>query len=76
MKVKALETGFYAGGRVRAGTVFDVPEGTKGKWFVPVAEVKADAKADAKAKGKAEKAPATLSEAGKEQPADFNESMA
>lgn len=72
MKVKALDTGFYAGGRVRAGTVFDVPEGTKGKWFVPVAEVKADAKP----KGKAEKAPATLSEAGKEQPADFNESMA
>lgn len=72
MKVKALDTGFYAGGRVRAGTVFDVPEGTKGKWFVPVGEVKAEPDAKAKAK----KAPGTLAEAGKEQPADFNESMA
>lgn len=35
MKVRALRTGFF-GGRRRPGTVFDVPEGSTGSWFVPV----------------------------------------
>lgn len=35
MKVRALRTGFF-GGRRRPGTVFDVPEGSQGSWFVPV----------------------------------------
>lgn len=36
MKVKAIATGFYGGHRRRPGAEFEVPEGTKGKWFVPV----------------------------------------
>ena len=35
MKVRAIRTGFF-GGRRRPGTVFDVPEGSTGSWFVPV----------------------------------------
>ncbi len=35
MKVRALRTGFF-GGRRRPGTVFDVPDGSTGSWFVPV----------------------------------------
>lgn len=74
MKVLALETGFFAGARVRKGTTFDVPEGTRGKWFTPV-----DSEA-AKAPGKAAKAdkqnkPAALSEHGKDQSKSFVETM-
>lgn len=72
MKVKALEAGFFAGNRVREGAVFEVPEGTKGKWFVPVDEVKAEPAP--KAKGKKE--PSTLAEAAKETPSDFTDAMA
>lgn len=60
MKVKALQAGFFGGSRVREGQEFEVPEGTKGSWFVVVEEYKAPAKS----KGKA--APATLSELAKE----------
>jgi hypothetical protein len=69
MKVKALADGFHAGHRRRLGKVFEVAEGTKARWFVPTAEVKAPAE-EQKA-GKAEKAgkaakgakaPETLSE--------------
>lgn len=35
MKVRALRTGFF-GGRRRPGAVFDVPDGERGSWFVPV----------------------------------------
>lgn len=41
MQVQALEDGFFGGQRIRAGTKFDVPEGTKAKWFVALDEVKA-----------------------------------
>lgn len=47
MNVIATEAGFFKGRRIRAGQEFEVPEGTKGKWFVPAAPVekpKADAK--------------------------------
>ena len=36
MKVKALFQGFHAGARRRPGEVFEVKDGTKSKWFVPV----------------------------------------
>jgi hypothetical protein len=63
MRVIATEQGFYKGARIREGREFEVPEGTKGKWFVPAAPVekpKADAKpakavkADAKASAPAD----------------------
>lgn len=70
MKVKALDAGFYAGNRVRAGQVFEVPEGTKAKWFVAVDEIKADeAPKGPKARKKDE--PATLSQAGKQDAQTF-----
>lgn len=37
MRVIAKQVGFYNGSRVRVGQVFEVPEGTTGKWFEPVA---------------------------------------
>lgn len=61
MKVKALQPGFFGGSRIRAGQEFEVPSGTKGSWFLPVAEVKAP---EEKKGGK--KAPTTLSEMAKE----------
>lgn len=39
MKVKAIAEGFFAGHRRRKGALFEVPEGTKASWFVPVAPV-------------------------------------
>lgn len=58
MKVKALQQGYYKNQRRREGDVFEVPEGTKSKWFVPL-----DA-APEKAEPEAE--PDTLSGIGKE----------
>jgi hypothetical protein len=57
MKVKAIALGFYGGKRRRVDEEFDVPDGTKSKWFEPVTK-------EAKGKGKkeAEKSPETLSE--------------
>jgi hypothetical protein len=57
MKVIANTLGFYGGSRRRPGDVFEVPDGTKGKWFTPADK--------AKPKGKAkpeDKSPETLSE--------------
>lgn len=40
MRVKAIAMGYYpkgkSGARVKPGTVLEVPEGTKGKWFKPL----------------------------------------
>ena len=72
MKVKALEAGFYNGNRVRQGQEFEVPEGTKGKWFVALAEVKATEAPKTKGK-KAE--PQTLSEAAHQDVQGFNEAL-
>jgi len=37
--VKALKLGIYDGSMRHPGSVFQVPEGFKGKWFKPVADV-------------------------------------
>ena len=37
MKVKAISPGFHKGRR-RAGDEFEVPDGSKASWFVPVIE--------------------------------------
>ena len=34
MKVRATKLGFHDGAMRHPGQVFEVPEGTKGKWFV------------------------------------------
>ena len=58
MRVIALSDGFFRGSRIRAGAVFEVPDGSTGKWFIP-----ADAAPTPRArKPKAEKAPETYSE--------------
>jgi hypothetical protein len=64
MKVKALKPGFFGGSLRDVGQEFDVPNGTKGTWFVAVEDFKAPAKAKAKA------APSTLSEMAKEPATD------
>lgn len=60
MKVKATQAGFFGGARIREGQEFEVPEGTKGSWFV-AAEQHVEPK-----KGKTKAQPATLSELAKE----------
>ena len=69
MKVRATATGFYGGERKREGAVFEVKDGAKSKWFVPV-----DASKPAPAKApKAKAEPATLSELAKSVPAQEQE---
>jgi hypothetical protein len=36
MRVIATDKGFHNGARVKPGTVFSVPDGSKAKWFKPV----------------------------------------
>lgn len=74
MKVKAIEVGFFNGSRVRAGQVFEVPEGTKGSWFVPVGDVKATDAPKPAGKGKPKKdEPQTLSAAARQEVQTFAE---
>ena len=56
MKVKATRDGFH-GSRRKAGDVFDVPEGSKAKWFVAATQEVVRAKP-----GPKPKAPETFSE--------------
>lgn len=72
MKVIALKPGFYNGGRVRPGAVFDVEDGEKAGWFAPLEEHKA--KAESKPKGKTQQA--ALSQLGKEAPKSMTDVMA
>lgn len=69
MKVRALRDGFHGGFRHRAGSEFEVSEGTKASWFVAVGE----ASKVAKPAVKTAKEPKTLSEAGKDTAKTFNE---
>jgi hypothetical protein len=61
MRVIATASGFYKGARIRSGQAFEVPEGTKGKWFVPAAPVE---------KPKAEAKPAKVGKTEAKPPAD------
>lgn len=61
MKITAIKPAFYNGRRVRVGDELDIPEGTKGSWFAPVASPEAEA---AKPKAKAKQEPKALSELG------------
>lgn len=73
MKVQAITDGFYGGARQRAGSVFEVKDGVKAKWFEPVEAVKEAAPAKAgKAKAKKED-PVALSELQAEQPVQERE---
>lgn len=59
MLVRATHTGFIYNRRVRVGQTFEVPDGTKGKWFVPVSTPKEEP-------AKAPRQPRTLSELGRQ----------
>lgn len=72
MKVQALTDGFYGGARQRAGSVFDVKDGVKAKWFEPVDAKEAVPAKAGKSKAKKEDAVA-LSELQKEQPVQERE---
>jgi hypothetical protein len=61
MRVVATAVGFYKGSRKRPGQEFDVPEGTKGKWFVKGEDAPKKSAVDPKAKGK-KGGPGTFSE--------------
>lgn len=67
MKVIALEQGFYGGKPVEAGTEFEVPEGSKSRWYAPVGN---EPKAPAKPK---KGDPQALSQLGKEPAKSFAE---
>lgn len=68
MRVIATKLGFYAGNRIRVGQVFDVPEGTTGKWFQPFAgtEKPVEPKKSEPKKGKDKNGPTTFSEIAKQ----------
>jgi hypothetical protein len=77
MRVVATQLGFFNGTRVRAGTEFVVPDGTKGSWFAPVEAVAAQKAAKAaKASKEAKDVPTALSQVGKGKSQTFNEAMA
>jgi hypothetical protein len=61
MLVRALQLGFWGNTRRRAGEVFEVPDGTKAKWFAPESETKAPERPK-------RTAPVALSQLGKELP--------
>jgi len=62
MKIVAIKPAFYNGRRVRIGDELDIPKGSKGSWFAPVASTEAKA---AKVKPSAKQEPKALSEMGK-----------
>jgi hypothetical protein len=63
MRVIATRMGFYGGTRIREGVAFEVPDGTKGKWFEPAEQAGGDAvKKPASKKPKADGGPSTFSE--------------
>jgi hypothetical protein len=64
MKAKAISVGFVNGSLVQPGQEFEVPDGAKGSWFVPVGEFKAQPKPKPKVQ------PQTLSEMAKGSVAD------
>lgn len=68
MRVIASKVGFFGGNRIRVGQVFDVPEGTTGKWFQPYAEApkSAESKKSEPKKGKDKSGPTTFSEIAKQ----------
>lgn len=68
MRVIATKIGFYGGARVREGQVFNVPEGTTGKWFRPFVETAkpAESKKSEPKKGKDKSGPTTFSEIAKQ----------
>lgn len=65
MQVRALENGFFGGSLRRAGTTFDVPDGTKAKWFAPIEEYKPTAAAQKAEKATKQPKPQALSELAK-----------
>jgi hypothetical protein len=71
MKVKAITDGFYGGERKRAGAVFEVKDGTKGKWFEPVEDSTPVSRQRAKPAKKDE--PIAMSELQKAQPVSERE---
>lgn len=64
MKVVATTAAFFGGRRVRPGQEVEVPEGTKGSWFVATDTIAA---AEAKAPKAKKQDPKALSEIAKEQ---------
>jgi|DEB19_MinimDraft_2_1074335.scaffolds.fasta_scaffold00834_6 hypothetical protein len=72
MKVVAIKVAFFNGRRVRAGEELDVPQGTKGSWFVAT-----DSKEAQATKAKPAKAePKALSELGAENAKKFTDVLA
>lgn len=67
MKVIALYQGFYGGKPIDPGTEFEVPDGSKARWYAPVGN---EPKAVAKAKPKKDE-PQALSQLGKEPAKSF-----
>ena len=72
MKIVAIKPAFYNGRRVRVGQEFDIPQGSKGSWFAPVASDEAK-KATAKP---SKDVPKALSELGNAEAKKFNDVLA
>lgn len=69
MKIVAIKPAFYGGRRVRTGDELDIPEGTKGSWFVKTGTSEAKAAKAVPVK----ETPKALSELGSSKAKTFNE---
>jgi hypothetical protein len=72
VKIVAIKVAFYNGRRVRVGDQLEIPTGTMGSWFAPVASPEAKA---AKAEP-VKQAPQALSKLGGEKAKSFTEVLA
>lgn len=72
MKIVAIKVAFYNGRRVRVGDELEVPQGTKGSWFAPVASAEAKATKEKPAKQE----PKALSELSGENAKKFTDVLA
>ena len=72
MKVVAAKVAFYNGRRVRVGDELDIPQGTKGSWFVATGSIEAKVAKEKPAKPE----PKALSELGADKAKTFNDALA
>jgi hypothetical protein len=69
MKIVAIKPAFFDGRRVRVGDELDIPQGSSGSWFTPVASIEAKATKVKPAKSE----PRALSQLHRDDAKSFND---